>query len=314
MISKLTNEIASWEVSAQDMSRRKATWNKQKAGLEKELESDKAIKEVLKWIKKEDDPEQPLEIIGDRVTSSGRFARAGQWVLDSATFREWEVNLRKSTSDHDAKRVIWLHGTLGTGKTTIMYRILEHLRSSGSVLVDGSIRIVHYFCDANTLGTIRPDHATILRALLRRLSLLPNYTLDAAVQDKYVELSSAARSDSVMRVVDWERLFEDIIAKDGATAKFVFVVDALDECVDSQQSQLFLNFMKRILGSTQKSFMIFSSRDHIAVDEYFDESLLHVVASKADSTQPDMRVFIEGEVEFREQHAGKRCIFCELRE
>lgn len=99
----------------------KSLWASKKKTMEDNLTMDKDIAEVLKWIKKDDDPEMELEEIGSKATSDERYNECAEWILSRPEFQDWSNGWYSSENQRASKRVIWIHGPCGTGKTTIMY-------------------------------------------------------------------------------------------------------------------------------------------------------------------------------------------------
>lgn len=89
--------------------------------LEDALSADGEVTNVLKWIKKKDDPEQMLEDIRLKVSPGDRYENCAQWFLDEDKFRGWSKGFRVLDKEYDYKQALWISGGYGTGKTTIMF-------------------------------------------------------------------------------------------------------------------------------------------------------------------------------------------------
>ncbi len=94
--------------------------------MEEALSRVEQIAKILDWIKSADDPEQSLEALNDRATSKGRYKESASWFLEDQIFKAWSQNFYPSessvstTSDVVTKRVLWVSGSYGVGKTTIV--------------------------------------------------------------------------------------------------------------------------------------------------------------------------------------------------
>ena len=122
-------------------------------------------------MKKEGDPELPLHFIGKTVMSAGRYNCAASWLFENEDFLGW-CNPSTIKADHPAsKRVLWIKGAFGTGKTTLLYHAYTALRYRTEFSVPGEVlRIVPYFCNAGTgSDSGRPDFETIIRSMCRSL-------------------------------------------------------------------------------------------------------------------------------------------------
>lgn len=122
----MTNKILAYEDRLAKLKDHKSMWASKKKLMEERLASEKGIAEVLEWIKKKDDPEEPLRKIGSKVTSEGRYPNCAQWILRSNEFQNWSRRWFPQEEKGLAKRMIWVSGPYGTGKTTIMYVTLYH--------------------------------------------------------------------------------------------------------------------------------------------------------------------------------------------
>ena len=159
---------------------------------------------------------------------------------------------------------------------------------------------------------------TILRALIRRLSLLPDSTIDDVALKCYNDFTSSKKSDNP-NLEDWKELFKNLIASGSDQYDFVFLVDALDECVDSATAEDFLEFMSTFLKSTPNVYLLCSSHKYINVDSFFgagnayaEEDLLEVIDVTAAKSATAMEAFITGELERRKEKA-KESVFCKWR-
>ena len=104
----------------------KLMWASKKKLIEDTLAGERDIAEVIKWIQQDGDPEKSLREIGSRVTSEGRYPNCAEWILTRKEFRDWSRHWFPEETRRPSKRVIWVNGPYGTGKTTIMYVVLPH--------------------------------------------------------------------------------------------------------------------------------------------------------------------------------------------
>jgi hypothetical protein len=109
-----------WEIRKNELMICKKNCSVTKVVLEDKLSADEAATKVLKWIKKEDDPEPTLGDIKLKVTSKGRYKSYGQWFLDAPEYRDWSMGRQALEAEYEPKRALWIRGSYGTGKTTMM--------------------------------------------------------------------------------------------------------------------------------------------------------------------------------------------------
>ena len=266
---------------------------------------------VGKWIKKEGDPEPQLDVIKRRVMPDGEYENAAQWFLDGPEFEAWCDGFLSPECRPAAKRVLWLRGTYGTGKTTLLYHTYSALKGSPEFHVGSRVlRVVPYFCDASNTGSTRPDYETIIRALVRRLSLLPDFTLAKPAQDLYNSATSTRGQGDDPEIGVWEDLFEKLIDAGAHEYQFVFIVDALDECRDLPQVEKFLKYMKhRVMGQDSNVYLLCSSHQQVRVSNHFHKEILQDVEVTAAATAYEMERFVNGELERRKEDSGDS-IFC----
>ena len=121
---KLSATIVKWQELLEELKDHRAKWAADKKIIEEKLSCLELVGDVLGWIKSKDDPEQSLKGLSKRTTSEGRHKDSASWILDDQTFKAWSQNFypcQPSVSDIPSKRVLWLSGSYGVGKTTIVY-------------------------------------------------------------------------------------------------------------------------------------------------------------------------------------------------
>jgi hypothetical protein len=118
---KLTNQILAWELRAAQLKDHRTKWSSRKKVIEEILSADDHVSKVLKWIKKKDDPEPALKEIKNQVTSKDRYQNYAQWFLDRPEFKDWSERFYSTETRVESKRLIWINGPYGTGKTTIVF-------------------------------------------------------------------------------------------------------------------------------------------------------------------------------------------------
>ena len=307
-----SGKYVAWESDAKEIKRQKNKWTGMKKDLENKLLTDKTVVEVQKWIKKGSDPEPQIDTIKRRVMPDGKYKDAAQWFLATSQFKTWYDNFQKPESPPAAKRVLWLRGTYGTGKTTLLYHTYTALKEESEFHVGSRpVRIVPYFCDANKAGTIRPDYETIVRALIRHLSLLPDFALAESAQDRYSTATSTGGQGEDPDIGEWEDLFMKLVEGGADDYQFVFIVDALDECLDLQEAELFLDFMSsRVMRYFPNVYLLCSSRQQVRVSNYFCKECRHDVEVTHEATVHDMERFITGELA-RRKRTSRDSVFCE---
>ncbi|KAK2059928.1 hypothetical protein LY76DRAFT_677679 [Colletotrichum caudatum] len=165
----------------------------------------KYLKKLYRWLSA---PDPSTNAASARTR---RHPGTGAWLLESATFREWEAGIRQH---------LWLYGYAGCGKTVLSTIILDHLREKSPDLTLG------FFFDFNNTGN------QTLESLLRSLALQLYRTGGKA----------AMRLDYLFRANDDSQTQPGISALSACVESMLrtlprvnIVVDALDECTTRDQ-------------------------------------------------------------------------------
>ncbi|KAF6796411.1 hypothetical protein CSOJ01_13193 [Colletotrichum sojae] len=140
-----------------------------------------------------------------------RHAGTGRWLLENATFREWEAGKRQH---------LWLYGLAGCGKTILSTTVLDHLEETGAYLT------LRFFFDFNDTRKQR------LEDLLRSL----------AFQLCHIGAEAGTRLNSLFKSCDEGRRQPDISALTAcvgsmlqSSQKVAIIVDAIDECTTRRE-------------------------------------------------------------------------------
>jgi hypothetical protein len=279
--------------------------------------------EVQRWIKKEDDPEPSLGALRERVMPDGRYGDAAQWLIYGSKFNAWCESFEPVKEQQAFKRVLWLRGGYGTGKTTLLYHAYNALKNSlEHRFTEGKeLRIIRYFCDANKAGTTRPTYETIVRALISRLSVLPDFTLAEPALQCYHDRKSAKGSDNDRSPDWWTPLFERLVASGADQYHYVILIDALDESIDlsgegPSAEEEFLRLMSRVMKQYANVSLICSSHQQVRVPTYFGvdnqfygKDTLEDVEVTASATSKQMETFVTIEIDRRREECPESA-FC----
>ncbi|RYP55255.1 hypothetical protein DL768_000010 [Monosporascus sp. mg162] len=183
-------------------------------------------------------------------TKGGLLRDSYRWILDNADFRRWR--------DDSQRRLLWIKGDAGKGKTMLLCGIINELESTAS-----TSQLSYFFCQGTDAQL---NNATaVLRGLIYLL-VDQQPCLTSHLQTKY---DSAGK-----------RLFEDgnafyalsdifhAILRDSRLAAAYLVIDALDEC---EENLLQLLEIIRDTASTTSVPMkwIVSSRNRPDIDQQF---------------------------------------------
>jgi hypothetical protein len=177
---------------------------------------------------------------------------------------------------------------------------------------ENAVRIVPYFCSASSNGLERPDYQTIIRSLAQKLSWNPDYTVAQSAHDVWDECFQGNQSPS--EPGRWQELLDTLISEIPEESVVVFLVDALDECANTEAIGDLLRFMNGALQKSTNIHVLFSSRQHVSVTRYLGDSLLYDIDLVPETTTADMTRFIQGEIDRRRPTEFKEgeSIFCKF--
>ncbi|KAK6526015.1 hypothetical protein TWF281_011056 [Arthrobotrys megalospora] len=164
---------------------------------------------------------------------------SGDWVLEDSRFKAWLCG------DTAADSVLYLNGIPGSGKTTLMSRIVDYLSTWGCS--NDCTVLFFYFKDASEVGRSRNG---MFRALLQQL-LDQDDTLLEYLYQKCVGLTN---SEAV-----YEPFLEELVKYCFASrGKIRIVLDALDECeqADELGTHPVITWFQEVLSTTPLSFHI----------------------------------------------------------
>ncbi|GAO15542.1 hypothetical protein UVI_02020480 [Ustilaginoidea virens] len=171
---------------------------------------------------------------------------AFSWVLGTeefASFSNW--------TQFDARRMLWIKGGPGTGKTMLLMGIVREISLQSAALAPS---VSYYFCDG-TADQTRNNATAILRGLLWLLLVQqPRLVQHLRSRHKFAGpcLFTDANAFSAM-----SEAFENML-KDPALTPAYLVVDALDECKNGANDMIQLIF--KSLRLSDKVRWLVSSR------------------------------------------------------
>ncbi|KAK0726533.1 hypothetical protein B0T21DRAFT_293535 [Apiosordaria backusii] len=223
----------------------------------------------------------PSDYEGDHLTASAQRydVASGDWVLQDLRFKEW---MNGTTSDQS---VLYLNGMPGSGKTTLVSRIIDHIKSE-KVSLGGSLAYF-YFKHNRAGGTSGTAISRMLRALLTQF-LEQDDGLLGRIQEKCGSLHKPTDlQESILK-----SLGKDCIA---LQHRCWIVVDGLDECNDEHQAdkleslEVMRWFMGEVLPTDDNGRfpirLLFSGQR----DGYIDRQLSNCAMINLDTTESHVR-------------------------
>ncbi|OAL44839.1 WD40 repeat-like protein [Pyrenochaeta sp. DS3sAY3a] len=188
-----------------------------------------------------EDPRHDKETIEQR--KGGLLQEAFVWILDTAEFIEWR--------DHSQRRLLWIKGGAGKGKTMLMCGIINELSLS-------SMRPYYFFCQAtdskynNSVAVLRG----LLYMLVDRQPVLAKHFLSYKHAGK-------ALFEGPNAWAALSKIFGSLL-KDTRLNNVCLIIDALDEC-KTDLPQL-LRFISEQSSAASRVKWIVSSRNEANIE------------------------------------------------
>ncbi|KAF5316079.1 hypothetical protein D9619_006140 [Psilocybe cf. subviscida] len=214
-------------------------------------------------------------------------------------------------SDYNEKRLIWLHGGAGVGKSAIMQSVIEQCAQHAVVLgsffffrSDPSRNFAEVLIPTLSyqLACLFPAALAVLEPIINRNPLI----FKASLRTQAYEL--------LVRPILY--LFENGIIDSDDPRRRVFVIDGLDECSDPQKQALIINVVASILCDhhVPVSFLI-ASRPELAISSAFhgekrlDQTFALISLDNSIDAGSDIRQFIEDSfLDILDSHPWRRHI------
>ncbi|KAI1170236.1 hypothetical protein F4777DRAFT_584117 [Nemania sp. FL0916] len=299
--SALISGPPEWDRASQKLSNRDSECSQWKTEVEQQVKRREANIAMLNRIRiRSKDPEPGHQSVKERTGVDDPDSIAGKWFLEAGEFISWVWEIQHNKME---RRMFWLKGSMGTGKTTLICRIISHFEEQPIV----GLRFVPYYCYAS--GTSKeskaPKHETIIRALCRRLAWNNDGTVAKAAKEFY-DKNKDKDEDALFTVKStWKPLLEALVASSKDT--LVFLVDALDECESTEQYRLFLQLLRDLPKTPKGPYFLISSRPHVQVRDYFQDCI-QFDALHEDAEQ-DMTKFIADRIDSKNDGAWAKSIF-----
>ena len=231
--------------------------------------------EILRWLSAQPHHEHHEQIRKKALAGTGR------WLVEDSTYAEWH---KGSTSS-----LLWLHGKVGAGKSTLVSIVVEDaIRRSE---VGRGPPPVYFYCSRDAAEPQRSDAAAILSSIVRQLSCAePGLPLLPPVVETYEKKGQGFNSRG-LQIDDSCDIIKKLIEYYPVTT---IIIDALDECNSEEREKLLdavegllkdssFGLLKVFLSSRDDQDIVCTLRDYPNVD---------VVASR---NSADIEAFVREE-------------------
>lgn len=151
-------------------------------------------------------------------TKGGLLRDSYRWILDNAEFEQWYFD--------GEKRLLWIKGDPGKGKTMLLCGIIDELERITAVDDRHGGNLAYFFCQATDS---RINNATaVLRGLLYML-VDQQPSLVSHIRRKH-DHAGKALFENASAWVALSEIFTNIL-RDPSLNSTYFIIDALDECI-----------------------------------------------------------------------------------
>ncbi|TVY27656.1 E3 ubiquitin-protein ligase [Lachnellula hyalina] len=214
---------------------------------------------------------------------------SGQWLLKHETiagWRDWKANFD----------VMWLEGSVGTGKSSLTSMLLEDFAKTPS----GNLGF--FYCSKKAAKkdqqfSARDSVENILRTLIIQLSMSSDGSSISDEIREYHTRSKQGIRGGGMELADCITLLEGIVAKEDRP-RITIVIDALDECVNFNK---LLEILQQVFVSQDGVRIFFSSRFDVDVHRHFPNAQKIVIEQQ---NGPDILKYIDTEISERRVGSG----------
>lgn len=211
-------------------------------GIEDHLDRFKRF-EILRWVSAQPYLEHHEQI------SKRALAGTGRWLLEDPIYASWH---KGSTSS-----LLWLHGKVGAGKSTLVSIVIEDAKRRFHA--GQSPPPVFFYCSRNAAEPQRSDPAAILSSIVRQLSCTePGLPLLPPIIEIYERKGQGFDSQG-LQIEECRDLITRLIEHYPVTT---IVIDALDEC-NLEKREMLLDAIESLLQDSSLGLLkvFLSSRD-----------------------------------------------------
>lgn len=217
----------------------------------------------------------------------GFLPNSGRWLLENEAFLNWR--------ESSVPSILWLHGIPGSGKSRLVYSVIEHIRQENDTS-ESPAPLALFYCLRAEGATERADPDEILRCILKQLSCkTANLPIREPVASWYKEKNQEAEDDGSeldrLNVKECVKLIIDLLEENPAT----IVIDALDECNPQRRHEL-LSALDNIIQESANLVKVFvSSRDDKDIVYHLERSQ-NIYINASDNGE-DIERYITSEVQ-----------------
>ena len=183
------------------------------------------------------------------------YANSGRWLLNNTRFLEW------ASSEGDYPWSFWICGAVGSGKSSLVCRVIEwHLERSSS---GGDNQVIYFYCSRTRGEDQDPGTSpeTVLSGLVSQLCWSPDGSGISKAVSNLHRRWRFERPDEASLSLD--ESVELVVELTSSCTQTTIIIDALDEC---SQPYPLLRALQQILDKAAGRVRLFvSSRVNVDV-------------------------------------------------
>ena len=233
--------------------------------------------EILRWVSA-----QPY-LDHHKQISVHALAGTGRWLLEDPVYVQWHKG--------SASSLLWLHGKVGAGKSTLVSIVIEDAKRRSQA--GQGPPPVYFYCSRNAAEPERSDPAAILSSIVRQLSCAePGLPLLAPVIEKY-ESSGQGFGSRGLQIEESCEIIAKLIEYYPMTT---IVIDALDECnpdtretlleaIETLLQESSLGLIKVFLSSRDDQDIVCTLRDYPNLDIVSSKNVADIEAFVREETE-----------------------------
>ncbi|PNP50762.1 hypothetical protein THARTR1_08383 [Trichoderma harzianum] len=209
--------------------------------------------------------------------SESRVEGTGDWLISHQCFRQWQASRHRS--------VLYLKGNVGTGKTFLTSRVIDHLKDTlhASLQDEG---FAFFYCNRST--PLMRDPLVVLRSFVRQLADRNDY--DDVPKSLVQAYEKAKKEKRGLSYKECETLILDLL---GLYARTTIVLDALDES-DTEKYIIADTLVELIRKAKDPVRLFVSSRPDREYLKAFDG--MRIITLNSDDQQIDIGRYLNAKL------------------
>ncbi|KAK1466032.1 hypothetical protein CMEL01_12024 [Colletotrichum melonis] len=256
--------------------------------------TDKNVRYILEALNKQE-IDKAMEYASDIPVGSHHNEKAEnrtegtcEWLVSHPEFLKWE--------DSDSTPVFWLQGNIGTGKSFLSSKVIDHYRIQKTFTSQSpsqpSLGFAFFYCNSSDQN--RQSIKSILRSYIRQLGEVTDHP--EGIHETLFNLYQRKQTQSDITLQECETALVEMI---NSYPRTVLILDALDECKKDTRRQI-VQLFKRLVEKTNGCLKIFiASRPEHDISDHlrsFQELRATIIINTSDN-QGDIEKFVNTEVD-----------------